>query len=215
MGVDTVVKGQEAIASTLGIPFIYFSIKLTVLIDRFNNKGPLGLTVDDVVLALKVVENENMWAKDPKVPPVPFNDETYQSKTQLRIGYYVNDLYFTPHYASVRAVNKAVEALKSQGHTLVPISPPPNIDQVVSLYISFITADGMRQISDYMKGELSGPAAKRTSTLCRLPFWLKHVFGFLLRCFGQYRLALQLTSMGPIDPFRVCFSNNYQTAYYC
>lgn len=78
--------------------------------------GPMARSVKDLVLGLRVWWSDYQFDLDPSVPPMTFNDEQYNSKKRLRIGFYTTDNFFQPSPACVRAVTETVEKLKGLEH---------------------------------------------------------------------------------------------------
>jgi len=93
-------SGQEAVRSSIGV--------------LANDVESLALTTE--------VWLKSMHTIDPFVPPLPFNREQYTPKTAkpLRVGYLLDDGWFTPSAACSRAVQETVDALKANGHTVIP-----------------------------------------------------------------------------------------------
>jgi hypothetical protein len=60
------------------------------------------------------------FALDPLVAPVVFNEERFNSKRKLKIGYYTDDKFFTASIACQRAVKEAVQKLEAMGHEVRP-----------------------------------------------------------------------------------------------
>ena len=96
IGCQTGVKGQEAIRGTV---------------------GPLGRTVEDLANMMRVLVKTHEL--DERVPPMDFNEEVYNSKKKLKIGYYSSDGFFDASHAYIRAVNIAVEKLQELGHEVI------------------------------------------------------------------------------------------------
>lgn len=86
--------------------------------------GPLARTVDDCALFLKAVCGPDMFDGDVSLPPVPFDDQSYNKKGPLRIGYFTTNNYAEPCPSAVRAMNETIEALTKAGHTCVPFDAP-------------------------------------------------------------------------------------------
>ncbi|KAK6024310.1 Amidase [Ostertagia ostertagi] len=78
------------------------------------NEGPMGRDILTSVEFLKEVWSDNwITENDPYVPPVVWNDEMYRKGNKYRIGYYVDDGWFTPVPAIQRAVLEAKAHLEA------------------------------------------------------------------------------------------------------
>ncbi len=78
--------------------------------------GPMAPDMDSIVLAMRALWDGTMHELDPCTTPLKFNEEQFQSKRKLRIGYYY-DCGKTPAcYTAHRAVNLAKDHLRQCGH---------------------------------------------------------------------------------------------------
>ncbi|XP_064415780.1 fatty-acid amide hydrolase 1-like [Latimeria chalumnae] len=119
--VRTTTPGQKSLASML---------------------GPMARDVDSLALCMKAVLCQDMFDLDPNVPPLPFNDEVYNSKKKLRIGYYDRDGFWLPHPSMRRAVMETKKLLEAAGHTLVQFPLPDVEDAIYSMIRKGVFADG-------------------------------------------------------------------------
>ncbi|XP_072276682.1 vitamin D3 hydroxylase-associated protein-like [Pyxicephalus adspersus] len=109
--------------------------------------GPMARDVDGVVLAMKALLCEEMFRLDPNVPPIPFNEEMFSSKKNLRIGYIEEDGFFKPNPSMSRVVLETKNLLEGAGHELIPFRPP-RVDHVFDLFIKAVLGDGGRTLGD-------------------------------------------------------------------
>uniref|UniRef100_H2YXI8 Amidase domain-containing protein n=1 Tax=Ciona savignyi TaxID=51511 RepID=H2YXI8_CIOSA len=86
----------------------------------FASIGPMAPNVDSLVLAMRALACSLMFELDQNLPPLPFNEEDFQSKMPLRIGYYMTDGYLEAVPSVQRAVRMTKELLEKAGHVLVP-----------------------------------------------------------------------------------------------
>ncbi|XP_064415781.1 fatty-acid amide hydrolase 1-like [Latimeria chalumnae] len=104
--------------------------------------GPMARDVDSLALCMKAVLCQDMFDLDPSVPPLPFNDEVYNSKKKLRIGYYDRDGFWLPHPGMRRAVMETKKLLEAAGHTLVQFPLPDIEDTMYNMIKKGLFADG-------------------------------------------------------------------------
>ena len=87
--------------------------------------GPIARTVDDCALFMKSVCTPALFSSgDLNVPPLLFDNKTYQDNSPLKIGYFKTDHWFEPCATSRRALDETLAALKKAGHTCVPFDIP-------------------------------------------------------------------------------------------
>ena len=136
-----------------------------------------GVLAGDVAgcrLFMQAMCCEEMWSRDRRVVPMPFNQELATGKRRMRIGYYDNDGFFPTTPAYRRAVHEAKAVLEAAGHELVPFTPP-NIAKAATLYYSLVGADGGETVIRLMRNETVDPAIGYGFRLLRAPVLLKSV----------------------------------------
>ena len=86
--------------------------------------GPIASSVNDLKIMTEVLFKA--YILDTKLPPLPFDNEAYNSLTgiraskKLRIGYYDSLPLFESSVSVKRGIKIAKEKLEALGHTLVP-----------------------------------------------------------------------------------------------
>uniref|UniRef100_A0A6Q2YRC9 Fatty-acid amide hydrolase 1 n=1 Tax=Esox lucius TaxID=8010 RepID=A0A6Q2YRC9_ESOLU len=146
-----------------------------------SSLGPLAKDVDSLALFMQALLCDYMFTLDPTVPPIPFNQQVYQSGKPLRIGYYENDGYAMPSPSMSRALRETKVLLERAGHTLVPFSPPRVAYAMHELVVKGIAADGCATILGHMKGGPVDPCLQAQITPYSLPQGLKKIFSILLK----------------------------------
>ncbi|XP_067324004.1 fatty-acid amide hydrolase 1-like isoform X2 [Anolis sagrei] len=143
--------------------------------------GPMARDVESLALCLRALLCEEMFRLDPKVPPLPFNEQVYSSSHPLRIGYYVTDSFIMPTPSMKRAILETKELLEKAGHVLVPFEPI-NMDYFVyKLCSRGISADGYTTYLEHFKGELVDPSIKDFLLLAKLPNWIQRLLSWISR----------------------------------
>ncbi|KAL4484606.1 hypothetical protein ABPG74_019783 [Tetrahymena malaccensis] len=96
-----------------------------------TTSGPMGKSVEDLVLLMKAVTNvDYIQNLPPSLQDIyevikPFDEKSYSDRsTKLRIGYYKTLSYFDSTLCNQRAVEEAAEALRKAGHEVVEIEFP-------------------------------------------------------------------------------------------
>jgi len=139
-GVQTAVKGQNIVSSSI---------------------GPLARHVDDIIFLLEHIYTEiseqEYLAKgatsivDVSIPPYDFKTHsTTTDVSKMRIGYYKYDGFIKPAPALVKAVEESIEILKEQGAELIEI-PCPNQKELIKSYVGAVSADGQKMLMDKFK----------------------------------------------------------------
>nr|XP_014342450.1 PREDICTED: vitamin D3 hydroxylase-associated protein-like isoform X2 [Latimeria chalumnae] len=158
--VRTTTPGQKSLASML---------------------GPMARDVDSLALCMKAVLCQDMFDLDPNVPPLPFNDEVYNSKKKLRIGYYDRDGFWLPHPSMRRAVMETKKLLEAAGHTLVQFPLPDVEDAIYSMIRKGVFADGCAVLREKFEWDVIDPNLTEMVALCRTPVLIRKVMAFFLK----------------------------------
>ncbi|KHJ83663.1 Amidase, partial [Oesophagostomum dentatum] len=111
------------------------------------NEGPMTKDIQTSAEFLKEIWSTRWITEhDPYVPPVLWNEDMYREGRKYRVGYYLDDEWFTPAPAIQRAVLEAKAHLEAAGHTLVPFKPPC-VPEMMRHYCRAVCVDGGAFIS--------------------------------------------------------------------
>ncbi|CAG7834509.1 unnamed protein product [Allacma fusca] len=142
--------------------------------------GIIGYNSRVVTSVFKSMLGDNFHTKyDPKIPPIPWNPEIHESTRKLRIGYFSSIPFFPPVGDTIDVVEKAVEALKSLGHTLVPIEIPEGA-RLMRCAANFLLADQSLRLNKLWKGEQVAKCAELNKLGARCPTWVLKLASFLM-----------------------------------
>ncbi|KAF7711920.1 fatty-acid amide hydrolase 1-like [Silurus meridionalis] len=162
--------------------------------------GPMARDVESLALCMKALLCPDMFTLDPTVPPLPFNQEVYESLEPLRIGYYENDEYHQPSPAMSRALWKTKELLEKAGHTLIPFNPPRIFTAFNELVVRGNLADGGATLLQHFKEGPIDPSLQYQVSNWSLPTFMKRIISLLLRPFYPRMAALVHASSGVSSP---------------
>ncbi|XP_071985186.1 vitamin D3 hydroxylase-associated protein-like isoform X2 [Engystomops pustulosus] len=143
--------------------------------------GPMARDVDSLALFMKALVCDDLFQLDPTVPPVPFNDEIYNRKQPLTIGFYDTDGYFLPHPSMRRAVQETKTLLEEAGHKLVPFTPPRIEYALNELCIRGFFADGGSTLAEKFNPDIVDPNLKQQLFLYKIPRIVKKIGAFFMR----------------------------------
>ncbi|KAB5583823.1 hypothetical protein PHYPO_G00100060 [Pangasianodon hypophthalmus] len=143
--------------------------------------GPLARDVESLALCMRALLCTDMFTLDPTVPPIPFNQQVYESSEPLRIGYYENDGYHQPSPSMSRALRETKELLEKAGHTLIPFNPP----RIFTAFHEFVArgglADGAVTLLNHFKEGPVDPGLQHQVSHWGLPKFMKKMISLLLR----------------------------------
>jgi Asp-tRNA(Asn)/Glu-tRNA(Gln) amidotransferase A subunit family amidase len=160
-GMDTSMPGQE------GIPSVY---------------SPMARTLDDLTYFTREFIKMKPWRLDYSVHPIEWRDkveEEYRDKKVLKVGVLRTDGVIDPAPACVRALDLVASALRSEGHSVSNITPPPTASPYLGLQLAslLLNADGCTTFRRFFRtGERSDPGAAQMSFYMDLPMPLKYVY---------------------------------------
>lgn len=163
----------------------------------FGITGPLGKSVDDLIILQKFLMSDVFTDSDYCIPPLLFDDkivDEFAKKPELKIGYLVYDGLFYPWAASIEAVEKSVNLLKQAGHELIELDNS-YFEMLIESY-GRIMFHGGDNITELLRGEPPLPQYELTSLPEMIPECLKPIIWYLLNKFGLKREALLLNAWG-------------------
>ncbi|KAK2858264.1 hypothetical protein Q7C36_006183 [Tachysurus vachellii] len=143
--------------------------------------GPMARDVESLALCMRALLCTDMFTLDPTVPPIPFNQQVYESSEPLRIGYYENDGYFQPSPSMSRALRETRELLEQAGHTLVAFNPPRTFTAFHELVLRGNLADAGATLLQHFKEGPVDQCLKYQVSFCAVPVFVKKLISLLLR----------------------------------
>ncbi|XP_022531115.1 fatty-acid amide hydrolase 1 [Astyanax mexicanus] len=143
--------------------------------------GPMGRDVESLALCMKALLCKDMFSLDPTVPPIPFNQQVYESSDPLRIGYYENDGFMQPSPSMARALRETKKLLEQAGHTLVPFKPPEIYNAMNDYITKGALADGGGTLLKMLKGGPVDPCLQPQILPYSLPNFVKKFLSIVLR----------------------------------
>jgi len=195
--------------------------------NRFRNRngqiavvptaGPMARSVRDCAAMMSVLCSAEARKEDMTVPPVLWRSdvvengrpmwsvsptETIAEPQCLKIAVMTTDHWFEPVPACKRAVDVAVEALRSMGHTVVSFEPPCDGWKVVSTYIKLMSADGnWYSFIRALEGEELSDSYRKLQIFTEIPNFLRLMIISALNMMGESRKAmlLEITKSGGLD----------------
>ncbi|XP_053539823.1 fatty-acid amide hydrolase 1 isoform X1 [Ictalurus punctatus] len=143
--------------------------------------GPMARDVESLALCMRALLCPDMFTLDPTVPPIPFNQQVYESSEPLRIGYYESDGYFQPSPSMSRALLETKELLEKAGHTLIPFNPLRTFTAFHEFVLRGNVADGGATLLQHFKKGPVDPSLKHQVLYCAYPLFGKRLVSLLLR----------------------------------
>jgi fatty acid amide hydrolase len=147
---------------------------------------------------MDVLVNPSPHVTMDNIPPVPWYAPEGLPVSGLRVGYYIDNGYFTASPAVRRGVMKAVAALEEQGVEAVPFTPP-NVSEAINLFLGIFSADGGAAIRRALAGEKPNDVIKHLLMGQGMPNLLRPLLSKLFAAQGQKFLAMQICEMGSIS----------------
>ncbi|KAK5975745.1 Fatty-acid amide hydrolase 1, partial [Trichostrongylus colubriformis] len=158
------------------------------------NEGPMTKDIQTSVDFLKEVWSNNwITENDPYVPPVVWNDEMYRKGNKFRVGYYIDDGWFTPVPAIQRAVLEAKTYLEAAGHTVVPFHPP-RVPQMMRHYVRAVCVDGGQFVYNKLSSDIIDPSLYGQMLIFLVPVWIQRLLAYPVEKFFP-RLANMMRAM--------------------
>lgn len=158
--------------------------------------GPIARTVEDLDLAMRAMLPTDQTACEADEQLAPWHDYHEVDVTRLRLAYWTDDGITKIATGVRRAVQESVERLKTLG-AIVERVTPFNMPEMMRLYFSLISADGMGSLRRLLKGVKVDHQLRRQLRLGRLPRRARSLIATLLKYAGQPELAQLLCWTGP------------------
>ncbi|HST90281.1 MAG TPA: amidase [Ktedonobacterales bacterium] len=160
-----------------------------------SQAGPLGRGVDDVALALDIL---NGGRTPDAEPPRPLADHTAVDIAGLRVAYYSDDGILPPAPAVRRAVVEAAGMLAGRGAQVTEWQPPTP-RAALDLWLGILAADGAATARQMLKGNARDPRIGRLVFLAARSRPTLAFLRALLTVLGQRNAAAVLRDFGRRD----------------
>lgn len=152
-----------------------------------NAAGPLARHVEDLDLALRVLNDYSDGEALHEIEPWPLRDFRQVDVSQLRIGVWGTDCNGIQHSLAVqRALREAQSALSKQGATLIAA---PNFCEILESYLQILTADGGKSWQWLVKGSKLDWRLSRIRWLSGLGRVSRVLLAGIMRVAGQRTMA--------------------------
>lgn len=158
LGNTTSMSGQE------GIPAVY---------------SPMARTLTDLDYFLKSIISMKPWEYDYSVHPIPWKDDLELPK-KCKVGVLYDDGVVTPSPACKRALDLAIDALKAQGHEIVPFAAPSPLDCLRIASQLLVSDAGKVALRKQRCGEHNDKGVDRFMSAARLPRFVKKIWAWFL-----------------------------------
>lgn len=158
--------------------------------------GPLARSVEDLALAMRVLDAPGLERVDPGNPPVPWPDPAVVRVEGMRIGWYEHDGFFPAAPALRRAVRDAAAALRDRGADVVEVRPP-DATEAMQLFFGILGADGGERLRELLEGEKKDRRIGSLLQTAAMPAPVRAVAAAAAEAAGQGRLAFLIRHARP------------------
>jgi len=160
----------------------------------WSRPGPIGRSVEDLVLMMKTLWSEEVFDMDRLIPRLPFNDSLYQEKGPVVIALVENSTWELPTCVK-RALYEATAALQSLGHRVVKVDI--NMTEICKNFYEILSGSDLWNKIEAIKGsEPWPPEAQETADFSNSSGFIKRIILAGMRLSGSGKLANLLTNFG-------------------
>ncbi len=171
--------------------------------------GPLARTVDDVTLALEII---NGGSAPQAEPPRPIGDPATVDISRLRVAYYTDDGILPVAQSVRRATVEAAGLLAARGAQVTEWRPPA-VEQASDIFFGVLSADGGAGAKAFLGKNPRDPRIGQLVALAGAPRGLLAIAEGALRLLGQRSQAAIVRNFGYRDTLRYWRLVEAQMAY--
>ncbi|CAD8085395.1 unnamed protein product [Paramecium sonneborni] len=183
------------------------------------SKGPLGRSVDDLIVMLRVLFNSNNYyqlpysIQDPYWQPKDLDFTENDKKHKLKIGYIeqFNDLL--PPNCMKRAVLEACQALSTKGHEIVKINLDQELEHELAVAFPRLVAaeGGFKSFEDNLQGEKIIEEYELMEKGTQTPLFIQnYILAPLFKIFGQKTLYVMSKQTHGLDVYQFLVNSGKQ-----
>jgi len=170
--------------------------------------GPLAKSVRDVEVFMKAVlserahERAKLSERDPSYIRKEWQESlvTKTNNQKLRIGYFKRIELFPPDLANQRAVEEAIQLLKTQGHEVVEVEFPV-LEKLGMMFSEAWFCEGDAKYLQELKGEKTMSHCDGVKLAAAAPNCLKGALAGLLSLFGEERAGMIFSYSRKMDAY--------------
>lgn len=148
--------------------------------------GPLGRSVDDLILVIKSWFSKKMLNIDETIVPIVFDEIAFSTDKRRKIGYFYDTPLIEAPVAIANAVKTCIEKLADK-YEFVEFQIP-NIAEISRLFAAFFNAKGLKYFEESQKGEKPEPYYALLITASKYPYLFTLLFSFV-RKIGYTRIS--------------------------
>ena len=152
--------------------------------------GPMGKSVDDLVLIMKCLFGK-FTGLDPDVPPMQWDQKKYDEcfERKLRIGVVFDDPFCESFPAIRNVIQEVVDKMKEKGHEIIKIEENWT-EEFLLTGMPVMQCHGMAtNLEKTLAGELPESFYRLQILLSYLPKIVMKFFGFMSKFVGEERLG--------------------------
>ena len=157
--------------------------------------GPIARTVADVQLAMALVAETSLEPTHDLVAPVPWPDPAAVRVNGMRLGMYTDNGFFPASPALRRAVEEAADALRQQGATVEPFTPP-DAAEGLRIFLGIATAGGGKDLKRLLGDEKPIPQLAGLMGAMGSPPMISPIVAAIMEARGQHHLARIIRNVG-------------------
>jgi len=166
--------------------------------------GPLGMQpglvarrVSDVALALDALPAASLHELDPRVPPIA--EPPSRALGELRVGVYSDDGVLAPSSAVIAAVERAADALRAAGASVVPFAPP-GVSDLFFDCVALLGADSGAHLLAALGEDPVAESLRPSVQWARLPGAVRRTMARVARLSGDADLGRLMTALDQKTP---------------
>lgn len=162
--------------------------------------GPMARSAADLSFISRLLLQKSVVYKemllDPKIMPLPWRPELYDTTKKYKFGYFYDNEVAHTSPACQRAVKEAVIALKAAGHEVVPFNDF-KISEASLIFAGLSGAEGYDQFKKALGKEPAEPPIQFLISTSNIPKWVLAILRkFVIWFKGDYMYAKFITALG-------------------
>ncbi|OMJ65302.1 hypothetical protein SteCoe_38535 [Stentor coeruleus] len=148
--------------------------------------GPLGRSVDDLILVVRSWFSKKMLNNDETLAPIVFDEAAFSTEKKRKIGYFYSTPLIEAPVAIANAVKRCITELADK-YEFVEFQIP-NIGEISRLFAIFFNAKGLNYFEESQKGEKPEPYYALLITASKYPYLFNLLFS-IIRKIGYTRIS--------------------------
>ncbi|OAF64716.1 hypothetical protein A3Q56_07571 [Intoshia linei] len=173
-------------------------------------KGPMSSDLDGLILSTKALTSERMFNCDSSIPPIPFNENIFNSTKKLKVGFFTGSGVCQVLPPMKRVVAECAKHFENLGFEVEEWNPPLLVECANDYFFEVILSESGNTMSSILKKDLVDKSIAKYIKIFHFPDVIKRILPFwsyFVECGFEKTLYKYITGIRSYDQWKNVYKN--------